>query len=77
MWYDNDESQMNAARTAEMAVRAYFLSRGVAMTDHELVELALEARKNAYAPYSHFSVGAALLCPAGTVYTGCNIENEF
>lgn len=45
------------------------------MTDHELVELALEARKNAYAPYSHFSVGAALLCADGTVYTGCNIEN--
>ena len=45
------------------------------MTDHELVELALEARKNAYAPYSHFSVGAALLCADGSVYQGCNIEN--
>ena len=36
---------------------------------------ALEARKNAYAPYSRFAVGAALLCADGTVYTGCNIEN--
>ena len=45
------------------------------MTDHELVELALRARENAYAPYSRFSVGAALLCADGTVYTGCNIEN--
>lgn len=45
------------------------------MTDHELVELALQARENAYAPYSLFSVGAALLCADGTVYTGCNIEN--
>ena len=45
------------------------------MTDHELIELALQARENAYAPYSHFSVGAALLCADGTVYTGCNIEN--
>ena len=45
------------------------------MNDHELVMMALEARRYAYAPYSHFSVGAALLCADGTVYTGCNIEN--
>ena len=41
-------------------------------------ELASEAKKameNAYSPYSHFSVGAALLCRSGKVYTGCNIEN--
>ncbi len=36
---------------------------------------AEEAMKQAYAPYSHFQVGAALLCEDGTVYTGCNIEN--
>lgn len=41
----------------------------------ELVEAALEARKMSYSPYSGFSVGAALLCGDGTVYTGCNIEN--
>lgn len=41
-----------------------------------LVDRALEARQNAYAPYSHFNVGAALLCEDGTVYTGCNIENQ-
>ena len=33
------------------------------------------ARKNSYSPYSHFCVGAALLCKNGKVYTGCNIEN--
>lgn len=41
-------------------------------------DLAAEARKamkNAYSPYSHFFVGAALLCRSGKVYTGCNIEN--
>ncbi|MBR6238791.1 MAG: cytidine deaminase [Lachnospiraceae bacterium] len=44
--------------------------------DHkELISKAIEARKTAYAPYSEFTVGAALLCSDGTVYTGCNIEN--
>lgn len=36
---------------------------------------AEEARNGAYTPYSHFKVGAALLCKDGKVYTGCNIEN--
>lgn len=45
------------------------------MTDDKLCRAALEAAENAYNPYSHFSVGAALLCGDGSVYTGCNIEN--
>ncbi len=45
------------------------------MTHKELYELAVKARHNAYAPYSSFKVGAALLCADGSVYTGCNIEN--
>lgn len=45
------------------------------MDAKQLMELAKEAMKNAYAPYSDFKVGAALLCKDGTVYTGCNIEN--
>lgn len=40
-----------------------------------LIEEALEARKFAYAPYSHFKVGAALLDCNGTIYRGCNVEN--
>ena len=45
------------------------------MTDRELLTRAVAAREAAYAPYSGFTVGAALLCADGTVYTGCNIEN--
>ncbi len=45
------------------------------MTPEKLCELAIEAMGHAYAPYSGFQVGAALLCADGTVYQGCNIEN--
>jgi len=45
------------------------------MQEKELINKALQARKNAYIPYSHFAVGAALLTRKGTIYTGCNIEN--
>ncbi|MBQ7415436.1 MAG: cytidine deaminase [Oscillospiraceae bacterium] len=45
------------------------------MTPEQLMFLAKEAMGHAYAPYSGFYVGAALLCDDGTVYTGCNIEN--
>lgn len=41
----------------------------------KLSKKAQEMRKMAYTPYSHFRVGAALLCEDGSVYTGCNIEN--
>lgn len=40
-----------------------------------LVEMAIEARKLSYAPYSKFKVGAALLGTNGIVYKGCNVEN--
>lgn len=45
------------------------------MTAEKLISLAVEAMGKAYAPYSGFQVGAALLCSDGTVFTGCNIEN--
>lgn len=46
------------------------------MEPKELVKKAEEARKLSYSPYSHFAVGAALLCKDGTVYLGANIENS-
>ena len=46
------------------------------MTDTKsLIKAAFEAREKAYAPYSGFQVGAALLTAEGRVYQGCNIEN--
>ncbi len=45
------------------------------MNFDQLFELAWEVRQNAYAPYSNFRVGAALLTKEGKVFTGCNVEN--
>ncbi|MDD4495084.1 MAG: cytidine deaminase [Eubacteriales bacterium] len=46
-----------------------------AIVPKELINQAKAAMQNAYVPYSHFKVGAALLTKSGKVYTGCNIEN--
>lgn len=40
-----------------------------------LIDAASDVRRNAYAPYSNFKVGAALRTASGTVFTGCNVEN--
>ena len=48
------------------------------MTEQEiqnLIDRAIVAREKTYSPYSHFGVGAAILCEDGTIYEGCNIEN--
>ena len=45
------------------------------MREQELLRRAEEASQYAYAPYSRFQVGAAVLCADGSIYTGCNVEN--
>ena len=46
------------------------------MNYEQLMARAREARSHSYCPYSHYAVGAALLCADGTVYEGCNVENS-
>ena len=46
------------------------------MLDERLIEQAEKIRENAYAPYSQFKVGAAILSKNGKVYTGANVENS-
>jgi cytidine deaminase len=48
----------------------------IMMTEQELVKIARQVQNNAYVPYSHFPVGAALLTAGGNVYTGVNVENS-
>jgi len=45
------------------------------MKSETLLEVAAKVAEKAYAPYSEYKVGAALLCADGTVFTGCNVEN--
>ena len=45
------------------------------VNEKELIDIASEVRKNAYAPYSNFYVGAALRTLQGTIHSGCNVEN--
>ena len=66
------ESQANKNSSKAQSVSAYPLSPKQIET---LILSSFEAREKSYSPYSHFSVGAALLTKNETIYQGCNIEN--
>ena len=72
--YDHMEAQEKAMmrHQEDKAMQIAGIPR---ITDTELVAKATEAMLNSYSPYSHYTVGACLLCDDGSIYTGCNIEN--
>ncbi len=80
MGYDHiEDEERKVMRTMEEKILTSIgLERegqGSVVTDEELLALARAAMERSYSPYSHYSVGAALLCADGRVYQGCNIEN--
>lgn len=81
MGYDhmNDDEKTLMRKQEEAALKSIGLDReeetGPGISDDMLLELAREAMKRSYCIYSHYPVGAALLCADGRVYQGCNIEN--
>ncbi len=74
MGYDhmNDTDKARMRMMEEKALEKAGIGR---VTDDELVQMAKEAMEFSYSPYSHYRVGAALLCRDGRVFKGCNIEN--
>lgn len=65
----------NKAKNATKATKAPKGGPSEALLD-ELVQRATAVRENAYAPYSHYRVGAALATRRGTIFVGCNVENS-
>lgn len=68
----NKEDKTTMRNQEEKALQMAFETK---VSDEELLQAAREARAFAHTPYSHYKVGAALLCTDGTLYTGCNVEN--
>ncbi len=77
MGYDHiEDAERKRMRMMEESVLcAAGVQRDHDVSDEKLLQLAREAMKNSYSPYSHFPVGAAILSVNGKIYTGCNIEN--
>ena len=73
---DRDRMIMRAHEKASLNAVGLFREEESLLTDEELITLAYEAREFAYAPYSGYKVGAALLCEDGRVFKGCNVENN-
>ena len=72
---DEDKQKMRAMEEKILSAIGQTREGENTVTDATLRSLAREAMKRSYSPYSHYPVGAALLCADGRVFQGCNIEN--
>ncbi len=72
---DEDKRRMRAMEEKILTAIGQTRDGEGAVTDATLRALAREAMKRSYSPYSHYPVGAALLCADGRIFQGCNIEN--
>lgn len=72
---DDDKRRMRAMEEKILAAIGQTREGKAAVSDETLLALAREAMKRSYSPYSHYPVGAALLCADGRIFEGCNIEN--
>ncbi|MBQ2701172.1 MAG: cytidine deaminase [Clostridia bacterium] len=73
---DADKKEMRQMEEKAMAMMGLSQEENAKVTKEDLMALARAAMDRAYVPYSHFRVGAALLCKDGRVFQGCNIENS-
>jgi cytidine deaminase len=67
---EEDKTKMRAKEEATLAKAGQSL-----VDDESLLDQARQAMQEAYAPYSHYRVGACLLAQDGRIFTGCNVEN--
>lgn len=72
---DDDKRRMRAMEEKILTAIGQTREGESAVCDDALLALAREAMKRSYSPYSHYPVGAALLCADGRIFQGCNIEN--
>ena len=77
MGYDHEQpsEKVRMREMEEKALSDIGMTREYSSEDEKLLAAAREALKNAYAPYSGYSVGAAIMTSTGHIFTGCNIEN--
>ena len=74
-YFGVDQEETDGESFLRESVSAAALLPCDALSDRELMELAVTAKSSAYTPYSHYQVGAALMTSEGEIFTGCNIEN--
>ncbi|MBQ3484580.1 MAG: cytidine deaminase [Clostridia bacterium] len=72
---EDDKRRMRAMEEKILSAIGQTRDGTASVTDEALLALARKAMERSYSPYSHYAVGAALLCGDGRVFQGCNIEN--